>query len=162
MRTYTYPILKLLPHQIAVFGSNTQGRHGKGAALWCKQHAGAVYGQAKGLQGQSYAIITKDLTKSVHPSISPIIIVQQIVELYCYAFVNSNKEILIMYRGWPDTLSTNKTKEVYLNGYKPQDMAHMFISAAYHFDAGDTKILPNIIFEQTFAERFLNPLNTLI
>lgn len=46
---------------IFVFGSNRQGRHGKGAALAAKQLHGAVYGQPKGLQGNSYAIITKDL-----------------------------------------------------------------------------------------------------
>ena len=45
---------------IFVFGSNLAGRHGKGAALWARQHRGAVYGQGSGLQGASYAIPTKD------------------------------------------------------------------------------------------------------
>lgn len=49
--------------QIFVFGSNTEGRHGKGAALEAKKYHGAIYGQAEGLQGDSYAIITKDLSK---------------------------------------------------------------------------------------------------
>lgn len=49
--------------EIFVFGSNTQGRHGKGAALYAKDHYGAVYGIARGPQGRAYAIITKDLTK---------------------------------------------------------------------------------------------------
>lgn len=44
---------------IFVFGSNLAGRHGKGAALYARQH-GAVYGQGEGLQGDSYAIPTKD------------------------------------------------------------------------------------------------------
>lgn len=44
---------------VFVFGSNVAGRHGKGAALWARQHRGAVYGQGKGLQGNSYAIPTK-------------------------------------------------------------------------------------------------------
>lgn len=43
-----------------VFGSNKSGRHGKGAALWARQHRGAIYGQGEGLQGNSYAIPTKD------------------------------------------------------------------------------------------------------
>jgi hypothetical protein len=47
--------------QIFVFGSNRQGRHGKGAALEARLKHGAVYGQAEGLQGNSYAIVTKDL-----------------------------------------------------------------------------------------------------
>jgi hypothetical protein len=45
---------------VFVFGSNLAGRHGKGAALWAKQHRGAIYGQGEGLQGNSYAIPTKD------------------------------------------------------------------------------------------------------
>lgn len=45
---------------IFVFGSNLAGRHGKGAALWARQHRGAIYGQGIGLQGSSYAIPTKD------------------------------------------------------------------------------------------------------
>ena len=45
---------------IFVFGSNLAGRHGKGAALFARQRHGAVYGQGVGLQGNSYAIPTKD------------------------------------------------------------------------------------------------------
>lgn len=45
---------------IFVFGSNLAGRHGKGAALFAKEHHGAIYGQGEGLQGQSYGIPTKD------------------------------------------------------------------------------------------------------
>jgi hypothetical protein len=46
--------------KIMVFGSNERGAHGKGAALYAKQHYGAIYGQAYGLQGLSFAIPTKD------------------------------------------------------------------------------------------------------
>jgi hypothetical protein len=45
---------------VFVFGSNLAGRHGKGAALFARQNHGAIYGQGTGLQGQSYAIPTKD------------------------------------------------------------------------------------------------------
>lgn len=48
------------PRTIFVFGSNLAGRHGKGAALEARQKHGAVYGQGEGLQGDSYAIPTKD------------------------------------------------------------------------------------------------------
>lgn len=44
---------------IFVFGSNKQGIHGAGAALFAKQRKGAVTGCGEGLQGQSYAIPTK-------------------------------------------------------------------------------------------------------
>lgn len=56
-------ITSLNPNEVFVFGSNTEGKHGKGAALTAKQKFGAKQGQAEGLQGQSYAIITKDLNK---------------------------------------------------------------------------------------------------
>lgn len=45
---------------IFVFGSNLAGRHGKGAALTAFKQYGAIYGQGQGLQGNSYAIPTKD------------------------------------------------------------------------------------------------------
>lgn len=45
---------------VFVFGSNLAGRQGKGAALWARQNRGAIYGQGHGIQGNSYAIPTKD------------------------------------------------------------------------------------------------------
>ncbi len=45
---------------IFVFGSNLAGRHGAGAAAWALHKHGAKYGQGVGLQGNSYAIPTKD------------------------------------------------------------------------------------------------------
>lgn len=60
MRKYTPNNLdKLNEMEVFVFGSNAEGKHGKGAALLAVQKFGAIYGQAQGLQGQSYAIITK-------------------------------------------------------------------------------------------------------
>lgn len=53
--------------KIFVFGSNLAGRHGKGAALFAKNYRGAVYGQGEGLQGQSYALPTKDLKINTLP-----------------------------------------------------------------------------------------------
>ena len=63
-REYTPEIItSLKPNEVFVFGSNTEGRHGLGAAETAKKKFGAIQGQAEGLQGQSYAIITKDLAK---------------------------------------------------------------------------------------------------
>lgn len=45
---------------IFVFGSNRAGRHGKGAALFARQHFGAVCGEGVGRTGNAYAIPTKD------------------------------------------------------------------------------------------------------
>lgn len=46
--------------EIFVFGSNLAGRHGKGAAKYAKETCGAIYGKGEGIQGDSYAIPTKD------------------------------------------------------------------------------------------------------
>lgn len=48
---------------IFVFGSNREGRHGKGAALEARLNWGAAYWQPEGLQGNSYAIVTKELRR---------------------------------------------------------------------------------------------------
>jgi hypothetical protein len=133
MKTYKGNITKLKPNQIFVFGSNTQGRHGKGAALTAKEKFGAIYGQAYGLQGQSYAIVTKDLTKYKHPSIKTEHIIDQIKCLYEYAEQNENLEFFIVYSG----------TRVNLNGYSNQELADMFFS-----------IEPpeNIVFEEEFLK----------
>lgn len=60
-------IKELKENEIFVFGANRQGRHGKGAALTARNKFGAIYGQSQGLQGQSYAIITKELRKEYQP-----------------------------------------------------------------------------------------------
>lgn len=46
---------------VFVFGSNLSGRHGKGAALEARSKHGAIYGKHVGMQGNSYAIPTKDV-----------------------------------------------------------------------------------------------------
>lgn len=52
---------------VFVFGSNLAGRHGKGAALWARQHRGAICGRGVGPQGAAYAIPTKDRQLRVLP-----------------------------------------------------------------------------------------------
>ena len=46
----------LLPNQVFVFGSNTLGYHAGGASKMARRKFGAIWGQAEGLQGESYAI----------------------------------------------------------------------------------------------------------
>ena len=53
-------IISLKPNEVFVFGSNMAGRHGKGAAKEALKF-GAIYGKGYGIQGQSYAIPTKDM-----------------------------------------------------------------------------------------------------
>ncbi len=45
---------------IFVFGSNKPGWHGAGAAKDALDEHGAIYGQGEGLQGNSYAVPTRD------------------------------------------------------------------------------------------------------
>lgn len=146
---YNYPIKKLTSDQIFVFGSNTEGKHGKGAALWAKENAGAINGKASGPQGRSYAIVTKNLKKKIHPSILKGDIVQSIAKLYGYALLKKNKNFLIGYSNRPN-----------LNGYTPKQMAGMFASVS--------PIPKNIIFEQSFlpliksAVAHVSPLSIIV
>jgi len=94
-REYTPDNIESLPDNgIFVFGSNTEGRHGKGAALIAKQKFGAIYGQAEGLQGKSYAIITKDLTVKDNNSLKSVSldkIAGGIVKMLNFAIENPDK-----------------------------------------------------------------------
>lgn len=135
-KTYKGLIRSLSNNQIFVFGSNTQGRHGAGAAKTAVSF-GAQYGNPKGIQGNTYALITKDLTKNVHPSIDQNSIIEQIQELYNYAENNPEKEFLVAYSG----TGTN------LNGYTNQQMADMFSSYS---------IPNNIVFEESFNKLLID------
>lgn len=125
-------------NKILVFGSNTQGKHGKGSALLAKEKWGAKYRQARGLQGNSYAIVTKDLTQNIHPSIPVISILWEIDKLYTFAELSPELEFYVAYKG----NSSN------LNGYTSLQMAKMF--------GVFTNIPENIIFEENFAELVFN------
>lgn len=48
------------PNRVFVFGSNTAGIHGAGAAAEAVKKYGAIYGKGEGYAGRSYAIPTKD------------------------------------------------------------------------------------------------------
>jgi len=61
-------VTKLSDNQIFVFGSNSEGFHRRGAARFALDHCGANIGQGKGLQGQSYAIVTKKDFRVVNSS----------------------------------------------------------------------------------------------
>ena len=96
---------------IFVFGSNTEGRHGAGAAKVAREQFGAIYGQCQGLQGNAYALPTKDLRVKENRglrSISKEDIVESIKKLYETARQHPVKLFKIAYR---NTHSTS------LNGY---------------------------------------------
>ena len=109
---------------IFVFGSNPEGRHGAGAAAVAVRQFGAIYRQGEGLQGQSYALPTKDLRITANnglKSISPEQITENIKTLYKVAKENPSKDFKIAFRNQPD--------EVTLNGYSGREMIEMFNNA---------------------------------
>lgn len=86
---------ELKDNEIFVFGSNTEGRHGAGAAKYAVDKFGAIYNQSEGLQGQSYAIITTDLNKQYRPSVSIKLIEDQINKFINFAIDNPNMTFLV-------------------------------------------------------------------
>lgn len=123
---------------IFVFGSNTEGRHGKGAALVAYRYFDARYGNPMGPQGRSYAIITKNLKSHVHPSIPRVYIEIQIKHLYAYAADHPEQMFYVAYSG------TGKN----LNAYTAGEMAAMFSCAP---------IPDNVVFEEEFS-KLLKPI----
>lgn len=100
--------------RIFVFGSNTRGVHGAGAADYAVRHHGAVCGQGEGLQGQSYAIPTKDRYIKTLPLTS----IRTYVDRFCeFAAANPDMEFDVTRIGCG------------LAGYVDQDIAPMFIQA---------------------------------
>lgn len=137
MKTYTGYIEELNPNQIFVFGSNTQGRHGAGTAKLCLNKYGAIYGQASGLQGKSYGLVTTNLTTYKFPSRSPEEVLTEIKKFYKCAEENPELEFLVAY-----------TAEGYnLCGYSSKQLANLFSAIS---------IPENVIFEDKFAELINN------
>lgn len=102
-------ISELKPNEIFVFGSNAEGVHGRGAALVAKEKFGAKQGQAEGLQGQSYAVITKKNWR-VPKSSTLEEIRDQISKLLEFAKQNSNNKFLVTKLG--SSLAGYSTQEI--------------------------------------------------
>ena len=137
-KTYSGKVTSLQSNQVFVFGSNPEGRHGAGAAKLARTKFGAIYGQGEGLQGQSYALPTKDLRVKENKglrSISSADITNNIKKLYETARKNSSKEFLVS-----DYSGKN------LNGYTGQELADMFANAG--------PIPNNIVFHDNFQKLF--------
>ncbi len=105
-----------------VFGSNLRGAHGKGAALCALKEHGAIYGQGVGLQGNSYAIPTKDHSIKT----LPLHRIKQYVDEFI-KFAGSNLDIRFSVTAIGCGLA----------GYKPEDIAPMFESAPFNCDLPD-------------------------
>lgn len=80
--------------KVFVFGSNREGRHGAGAALTAKNFWGAVYGQPRGIQGQSYAIVTKEL-RPFEPPVTIGEIADGVREFLAYALAHPTDQFMV-------------------------------------------------------------------
>jgi hypothetical protein len=106
-------IISLKPNEIFCFGSNTAGRHGKGAAKLAMTW-GAKWGQGSGLQGKTYGIPTKDHRMNVLPVNKIKRYVDEFIE---FAQKNPQLTFLVTLVGCG------------LAGYKPKDIAPLFEKA---------------------------------
>ena len=99
---------------VFVFGSNLAGRHGAGAALWARENKGAIYGQGVGIQGDSYAIPTKD----EHLNTLPLDVISAHVE-----------QFLVFAEHHPELTFQVTRVGCGLAGYTDEDIAPMFDGA---------------------------------
>ena len=125
-------ITKLKKNQVFVFGSNEAGIHGAGAAKLAHEKFGAVSGVGFGLQGQTYAIPTKDLEICTLPLDN--------VEYYIYCFLVEAIE-------YPDTEFLLTKIGCGLAGYSEEQIANLFKG----------KYIPENV---TLPESFYNILNS--
>lgn len=100
---------------VFVFGSNLEGRHGKGAALEAKKNWGAVYGVGYGRQGNSYAIPTKS---TPYKPLDLETIKLYVDKFQAYAILHPDDTFLVTPIGCG------------LAGYTPQQIAPMFDKVA--------------------------------
>ena len=111
-------ITKLEDNEVFVFGSNTQGAHGGGGARFA-MNFGAVYGQAFGLQGKTFAIPTVDYTKSGKMEVSEI---KKYVDKFLdFTLKHKDKKFLVTEIGCG------------IAGFKVEEMAELF-RAALEYD----------------------------
>jgi len=119
-KTTPKTIKTLKKNEIFVFGSNGQGNHAGGAAKLALDKFGAIKGQAKGLQGKSYAINTMDCIDTIK---------SEVVEFIDFAKENNGLVFLVTEIGCG------------IAGYKPEEIAPFFTEA---------KNIQNVYLPQSF------------
>lgn len=106
-------ITTLKSNEIFVFGSNTGGFHGAGAASMALAF-GAKMRKGVGLFGQTYAIPTKKVVKNGLVTMSLEEIRPYVLDFIDYAYIHPNKIFLVTQIGCG------------LAGYKPSQIAPLF------------------------------------
>jgi len=131
-KTITGMITQLAGNEVFVFGSNLGGRHGAGAARKAREW-GAIWGQSTGLQGQTYAIPTKNA--SVRNTLS-------LDEIRSYAM-----EFIQYARDHPDLVFLLTDVGCGLAGLKAEEVAPLF---------RDALTIPNIRIHHKFMDVLFN------
>jgi ribA/ribD-fused uncharacterized protein len=132
-------------NNIFVYGANPEFRNGFGAAKTARQFGAKPFGGGRGIVGNTYGLVTKNLkpnyyeestgityTKTGERSVSPEMIRDNIDEFYECANNNPDKKFFIAYM--------NNSKN--LNGYSPKEMWEMFTE--------DKTVPDNIRFHESF------------
>lgn len=121
-------IAELKANEVFVFGSNLAGAHAGGAAHIAMEKFGAVWGQGVGLQGQSYAIPTKQGgVETIKPYVD---------EFVGFAKLHTELVFLVTRIGCG------------IAGFKDEEIAPLF---------ADAQSIDNIILPETFDKILRNP-----
>ena len=115
MRVTSEHIYQLGLMEVFVFGSNLSGIHGGGAAKLAHERFGAVYGNPIGLQGNSYAIPTKN--EDISKTLPLIEIAGYVYEFIEFAKINQMFKFLVTEIGCG------------LAGLTPEEVAPLFKQA---------------------------------
>lgn len=158
MRFWTGENIKeLKENQIFVFGSNPSGYHGAGAAKAAMAFGAKTY-VGRGLQGQTYALVTKNLKpgffekstgityeKEGFQSVTKEQISKNIDELYECAKNNADKLFIVVYKNetWP-----NGGPKKSLNGYTGAEIFELFVK--------NKDVPANIILHDSFKPLYKN------
>jgi len=112
-----HDIRSLAPNQIFVFGSNTAGVHGKGAARTAQELFGARKGVGEGMSGQSYAIPTRRYEHGRFTTLPLDEIAHYVNGFIVYAEVHPELQFLVTLIGCGYA------------GYRPEQIKPMFAGA---------------------------------
>lgn len=99
---------------IYVFGSNSAGRHGAGTAATARRLHGAIYGQAEGRQGNSYAIPTRAYVGGSFKTLPRNLVETHVKEFITYALDH------------PELIFQVTDIGCGLAGFTPEEIAPMF------------------------------------
>lgn len=138
-------ITSMTGDNIFVYGANPEFRNGAGAALQARKFGALPYGGGRGIVGNTYGVVTKNLKKDFFEketgitytevgerSVSLKTISDNVLELYECATLNPDKVFFIAYN------ANSKN----LNGYSPKEMWEVFTK--------DKEVPENIRFHNSF------------